>query len=152
MKKLKNLINMIFSRKVIFHLTFWVGLYILFWIIFQGSDINYEFFRKYSYLIRLLPGSFPDLAIISIPLLAIFSTITHYLSDRIFKAWRLWTGIWVIFFIWVVINAINDTESGSGMGVYSAPDPHGFIPTLLLYVIVSIIVILVTRNREKRNK
>ena len=89
------------------------------------------------------------LSLLVIPLLFVFLAVLHFLSPRIFNAWRSWTGIWLVLFL---IVSFIESGSGGGMGAVGNLSGLFLIPTYFLYVIVSIVVILVTRWREKHGK
>jgi hypothetical protein len=143
-------------KKIILFLLGIPTAYVLSGIIFSSligyqSSLNSKLFLAYTWPLDVLDRlNLPGEMIGALFIMFVFSLITYFLSDRIFRAWRLWTGIWLILFAWVTYHAATTIRGGT-LAAYPSVDPNGFIPTYLLYVIVSIIVILVTRWREKRS-
>lgn len=89
------------------------------------------------------------LSLLVIPLFFVFSVILHFLSNRIFRTWRLWTGIWLILFFFA---SYIETGSGGGLGAVGNLSGLFLIPTYFLYILVSMVVIAVTMWREKHGK
>lgn len=143
-----KIINLIFSKKNILILLSILSAYLviaLFWD--NNRDFYPELFKNFIYPLELIGNTGVFAPFVLLP----FSIITYFISSRTFYVWRNWTACWLILYGWIMFDSVKNPYHGS-LGVYSSIDPYGFVPVFVLYIIVSIVVILVLRSKEKYNK
>lgn len=150
---MKVIINKMFSKKVFLRTSLFILGYFILVVILSFMGMKEEVMQKTLGYPFYVIGNYIDALYIVILLLvlSISSVVISFLSDRIFEAWRLWTGIWFIPFITLIYLAT--TVHGSG-GLDAGPSYKGaeFILMFVIYVVISITVILTTFWKEKHNK
>lgn len=141
---MKNKHNL-FDKYLIIKILSFIGLYEIF--VFLLANIfgnNNEIIKYLNYPFTIFSSTSIKMGLFILPIILLFYIVLKFLPKKVFKSWNLFTLIYMIPFIGVVLYNRRDTGfMDEFVGIY-------IFPMIALYALISIVLISVIYYKAKK--